>query len=129
MNIGYVLTLCTALVAGGAFITGSADARSKSDEETSKKASASSDRSIEKAAKEDRKAALAVEKPSKKESASSDRYIDKSAKDFRTSDLAVASVSSVSAAVPEPSSLLLLLGSSLAGLAAWSVWRRKKGMA
>lgn len=100
MNIGYVLTLCTALVAGGTFITGSADARSKSDEETSKKASASSD-----------------------------RYIDKSAKDFRTSDLAVASVSSVSAAVPEPSSLLLLLGSSLAGLAAWSVWRRNTGRA
>src|SRR4029078_1492159 len=36
MNTRYILTLCTALVIGGALITGSADAVSKADEKTVK---------------------------------------------------------------------------------------------
>ena len=99
MNTRYVVTLCTALVIGGALITGSAHARDKADEKTSKHfggkdISGNQGRTLEMRQHDQRP--LNEHSPNGKTPVS----------------------------VPEPTTLLLL-GSGLVGLAAWHFRKRK----
>ena len=101
MNTGYVLTLCTVLVIGGTFITGSAHARDKADEKTSKHAGG------------------------KEIAGNQGRAFEKLQHDQRPlNDHSPNGKTPVS--VPEPTTLLLL-GSGLVGLAAWHFRKRKTG--
>ena len=99
MHTRYVLTLCTALVIGGAFITGSAHARDKADEKTSKHVG-------------------------EKEIAGNQGH----ALEMRQHDQRPLNEHSPNGkapvSVPEPTTLLLL-GSGLMGLAAWHFRKRK----
>ena len=99
MNTRYFLTLCTALVIGGALTAGSANARDKADENTSKHAEG-------------------------KEIASNQgRAFEKLQHDQRPlNDHSPNAKTPVS--VPEPTTLLLL-GSGLVGLAAWHFRKRR----
>jgi PEP-CTERM motif len=99
MNTRYVLTLCTALVIGGALITGSAHARDKADEKTSKHSGG------------------------KEISGNHGRTLELRQHDQRPlNEHSPNGKTAVS--VPEPTTLLLL-GSGLVGLAAWHFRKRK----
>ena len=99
MNTRYVLTLCTALVIGGVLITGSANARDKSDEKTSKHAGG------------------------KEMAGNQGRAFEKLQNDQRPlNERSPNGKTPVS--VPEPTTLLLL-GSGLVGLAVWHFRQRK----
>jgi len=99
MNTRYVLTLCTALVIGGALIAGSANARDKADENTSKHAGG------------------------KEITGNQGRAFERLQHDQRPlNDHSPNAKTPVS--VPEPTTLLLL-GSGLVGLAAWHFRKRK----
>jgi hypothetical protein len=99
MNTRYVLTLCTALVIGGALITGSANARDKADEKTSKHAGGKE---------------IAGNQGRTPERLQHDqRPLNDNSPNGRTP-----------VSVPEPTTLLLL-GSGLVGLAVWHFRKRK----
>ena len=99
MHTRYALTLCTALVIGGAFMAGSANARDKADEKTSK---------------HDGGTGIVENKG---------HTLDMRQHDLRPlNDYSPSARTPVS--VPEPTTLLLL-GSGLVGLAVWHFRKRK----
>ena len=99
MSTRYALTLCTALVIGGALIAGSANARDKNDEKTSKHAGG------------------------KEIAGNQGRTLEMRQHDQRPlNERSPNGKTPVS--VPEPTTLLLL-GSGLVGLAAWHFRKRR----
>jgi len=101
MHPRYVLTLCTALVIGGALITGSANARETADEKTLKHVGEN-----EIAGNQGHTRAILQHEQ---------RPLNEHSPNAKTP-----------ISVPEPSTLLLL-GSGLVGLAVWHLRKRKTG--